>query len=158
MDNIVNVNMGEMAVGKNSGVLATAGVGSCVVVCIYDKEQKIGGLAHTMLPRQHKELVDFGDHINSRYIDVAIPKLLEEIEALGAKRENLIAKLVGGANIFQIFSSEKGKSIGEQNIESARAECEKFGIKIIREDVGGTGGKSVEFNLANGVLNVNLKM
>jgi len=42
--------MGEGVVTREPHIISSSGLGSCVVVTIYDTKHKIGGLAHIMLP------------------------------------------------------------------------------------------------------------
>ena len=44
------VPMGGLGISKEKNVLKTF-VGSCIALCIYDIEKKIGGMAHIMLPK-----------------------------------------------------------------------------------------------------------
>jgi len=72
------VAAGEIAVGLAGEVLAARGVGSCVVVALYDPVARLGGLAHAMLPRRGNA----GDE-PLKYVDAAIERLLAELEAAG---------------------------------------------------------------------------
>jgi len=54
MKNIITIKTAELAVGHNDDIIKTGSVGSCVVIAIYDKETKIGGLAHSMLPERRE--------------------------------------------------------------------------------------------------------
>ena len=40
-DNIININMGEMAVGNNKSIIKTSGIGSCLAIILYDKEKEV---------------------------------------------------------------------------------------------------------------------
>ena len=50
MSNVVRVGMAEYKIAKSPAVLVTLGLGSCVGVALHDSINKIGGLAHVMLP------------------------------------------------------------------------------------------------------------
>lgn len=157
MGKVVQVCMGGMSVGKDNVVFSTGGIGSCVVICMFDKERRIGGLAHSMLPKKRELVADDGDS-EAKYVDQAILNLISKLVHLGANKDALAAKLVGGATMFNIFHGRDQKSIGEQNIEIAHDELRRHNIKLMGEDVGGTSGKMAEFNVANAILNVNLKI
>ena len=45
------LNIGELAVSKESATLETI-LGSCVAVCLWDEQQRIGGLNHYLLPSE----------------------------------------------------------------------------------------------------------
>src|SRR6187401_2925754 len=85
-------------------------LGSCVAVCLYDVVHGYGAINHYMLPWWN------GAGIPSpKYGDVAVMRLIEAMEQLGCRRENLVAKVFGGADQLTI-----GK-IGEKNIATAES-------------------------------------
>jgi chemotaxis protein CheD len=90
---------------------------------------------------------------DTRYVDVAIDEMLQRIEAVGAKRKDMEAKLIGGANMFPSLDSD----IGRDNILSAKKKLKKERIQIVGESVGGSQGKSVEFCPATGIVTVKSK-
>lgn len=171
--------MGDIAVIKEPHNLITSGVGSCLVVTLYDPKRQIGALAHTMLPLSPTQSTEHETRLpgslssegllgqqaclvaeqvsakvkDTKYIDVAIDEMLQRMQAQGSKREDLEAKLIGGANMFPSFNS----NISENNILSAKEELRKKGIKIVGECVGGSQGRSVEFSPATGAVTVKIK-
>ena len=44
------VRMGEIAAVEGQHELVASGIGSCLVVTLYDPERKIGALSHAILP------------------------------------------------------------------------------------------------------------
>ena len=176
----IEVHMGHIAVIEGSHNLITSGVGSCLVITLYDPKLQIGALAHTMVPSSAKRDTQYHQrasaHISleastvaqacavaervsteaedTKYVDVAIDKMLKGLEANGSKREDLEAKLIGGANMF---SSIISNDIGKDNILSAREKLQAEGIKIVGECVGGSQGRSVEFSPTTGVVAVKVK-
>src|ERR1700733_12179457 len=93
-------------------------LGSCVGVVLYDRAAKLGGLAHIVLPSA-RGATDYP----GKYADTAIPALIADFDRrLGGKvRARLIAKLVGGANMFQMdpsLSESSGLNIGRRNQEA----------------------------------------
>ncbi|MFH1287713.1 MAG: chemotaxis protein CheD [bacterium] len=151
METIFEIQMGEMAVGKGGDILAASGIGSCVAVTLYDAKCKIGALAHAMLPS--RRLRDKPP--DARYVDMAIDAMLEKMQAQGARKEDMEAKLVGGSNMFAAF--EPNESIGKKNIASAKEGLKKHGIPVAGECVGGSQGRSVEFSIATGIVTVKTK-
>jgi chemotaxis protein CheD len=166
MSDTINIKTSELAVAKNSGIIKTGSVGSCVVISIYDRENKVGGLAHAMLPtRKHKsdndeeaEEIDYEPgNKSSKYADESVDNLVKGMKKKGANLDNMVAKLVGGASMFKKLTGNS-HNIGMKNIESARTRLDELGIKIENEDTGGSSGKLVELHLVNGVLEVNTKL
>ena len=170
--------MGQIEVGKAEDELIASGIGSCLVITFYDPKHKIGALAHTMLParRMHALSPSASLRVNSaeesfearsseherrknpespdtRYADTAIDEMLKRIEAEGAKREFIEAKIIGGANMFSAFES----SIARDNISYSKEILKKLGVVIAGECVGGSQGRSVEFLVASGVVTVKTK-
>lgn len=72
---------------------------------------------------------------------------------MGTKPENLKAKLVGGSKMFRFLSGDD-HGIGFRNAEMARKQLLLLGIPIESEDVGGSVGRSAEFNIDNGLVQV----
>ncbi len=150
----ISVKTAELAVGHNDDILKTGSVGSCVVITLYDPKAKVGGLAHAMLPHNKK-----GEPSTSpaKYVSEAIDNLVAGIEEIGGDRKHFVAKLVGGATMFQRLTENK-HSIGNMNAEVSREHLQKLGIRLDKEDTGGSSGKMVEFHLTNGVVNVTTKL
>lgn len=127
--------------------IVTIGLGSCVGIAIYDNVRKIGGLAHIMLP----DSTQFSN-VNKpgKFADLAIPLLLQELEAMGVSRRNLTARIGGGASMFNF--SDKGliMDIGNRNIRSVRDTLQRLSIPIKGEDVGGNQGRTMILDVATG--------
>ncbi|MCK4997314.1 chemotaxis protein CheD [Candidatus Pacearchaeota archaeon] len=137
----INVRMSECEMASGDVILETLGLGSCVAICIYSKEKKLGGLAHIMLPhRINYEITEF------RFADEAIFFMLKDFKKNGCENKDLVAKIVGGASMFEGLSNH----IGQDNVETIRAEFEKQGVKIAAEEVFGNHGRSIWFDLNDG--------
>lgn len=89
----------------------------------------------------------------NKYADVAIPESVRLIEDLGGCRSSLIAKIAGGACMFDL-SRDGGPDIGRRNVEATKAMLEVLNIPLTAEDIGGERGRSVEFHLDTGELRV----
>jgi chemotaxis protein CheD len=163
MSDQISIKTAELFVSQGDVIIETGSIGSCIVIALYDEENKVGGMAHAMLPSRKgpkpetEELSNETGNTSARYADEAIENLLILIRQEGGKKENLTAKLIGGASMFKKLSGDN-LGMGHQNTEAARAKLMFHGIRIEKEDVGGSSGKMVEFNLANGVVEVNTKL
>ncbi len=147
----IEVAMGAVAAARPPDNLAASAVGSCVVIILYDPGRQIGAMAHAMLP--HHSQATKHESQDTRYIDAAIDEILKRAATSGAKREDLEARLVGGANMFPEFKSH----IGKNNVLNAKKKLEEEGIKIVGECVGGSVGRSVEFCVTSGIVTVTTK-
>jgi len=151
------VKISDFAVGRAPQILTTQGIGSCIAVCLYDKEKKIGALAHIMLPKSMESMIG-GEQINPlRFVDTALPLVILEIEKAGGQRNRLSAKIVGGAHMFKVFGGAEN-DLGSKNLKAVEEFLTANGIKIESEDVGGNVGRSLEFDLSSGVVRVITKM
>ncbi len=137
------VGIGEFRVAKGA-ILKTIGLGSCVALSLYDPSQRIGGLAHVMLPRSNNGTVR-----SAKYADQAVEMMLERMEMLGSDRSRVIAKMAGGAQVFKHMTMDVLK-IGDRNVEAIRQTLRDFGIRLVSEDVGGNQGRTVYFFTTDG--------
>ena len=148
--------MKQIIVGIAEGKIARCGehlvsyaLGSCVGVCLYDSNKKLGGMAHIVLPHN-----SWGSDQKNPYkfADEGIKALLSEMVRCGAKRENLRAKIAGGAKMFQ--SAGKEWEIGELNVAAVKAALLKEGIQLDGEDTGKDYGRTIRFSADDGKLTI----
>jgi chemotaxis protein CheD len=146
--------MAAMKVDSRPVELLTS-VGSCVAVCLYDSARKCGGLAHIMLP--HSSLGP-QEPLPSKYADTAVPALIRAIRgltSLSGVESRLSAKIAGGANMF-VNTHATGLDIGAKNTKAVHQALAEYKVRLISEDVGGSHGRRISFNLASGVIVVKL--
>lgn len=142
-DDIV-VQMGRCAVARDRGRLVALGLGSCVAVIAHDPVGRVGGLLHVVLPA--KELAR--DRTNpARTAETGVPFLLQQVVAAGARRERLVARLVGGATMFADLLPRDAVHIGERNVRACREALRAAGVPVVAEAVGGQAGRSVWFDV-----------
>lgn len=150
---IIEVDMADLKISSAPNILRSSGIGSCLMITIYDVEKKIGGLAHVMLPDSNKV-----PHSNpQRFVDRAIEIILEKLEKLGCKRADLEAKVIGGANMFKVLSTGP-EGIGAQNVEAAKEKLAEESVKVAASATGGNSGRSAEFDLQNGLITVKTRI
>jgi len=121
----------------------TTVLGSCVAVCLWDPLRRIGGINHFLLPLWNGEGLP-----TPRYGNIAIDALVERMQALGACRSGLQAKVFGGAAMWE--NSNGLLAVGERNIALARTQLDRHRIPIISADVGGDAGRKIIFETASG--------
>jgi chemotaxis protein CheD len=91
----------------------------------------------------------------SKYADTAVPALINGIWVLTGKQNRLSAKIAGGANMFA-SAGVSGLDIGEKNIKAVRNALHAHRVRLIGEDVGGSHGRRISFDLSSGVTVVRL--
>jgi chemotaxis protein CheD len=130
------IGIGEYRVGSLR--MASIGLGSCIGLTLYDPELKIGAMVHIMLPESSGRTDRPG-----KYADTAIPLIISELAALGSKKRSLVAKMSGGATMFEAFSASM--NIGQRNTEKVKALLAEHNIRLAAEETGGKMGRSVYF-------------
>jgi len=131
--------------------LYTVGLGSCVGIVMYDKELKLGGMAHIMLPDSRQ----FADVCNPlKFADLAIPMLLEDMQKLGSKKQNVIAKIAGGASMFNFADKKMNMDIGRRNSVAVKQILDIMRIPLIRDDVGGNKARTMILDTKTGVVSI----
>lgn len=144
----IRVCIADYKVSKSPFCVATLGLGSCIGICLYDINTKVGGLAHIMLPDSTEYGVSRGNDL--KYADVTIPKMIDDMISLGASIKNIRAVIVGGGNMFINSSIPLEHSIGYKNQISVKNILKNFGIPVVCSDLGGNIGKTVYFCLKDG--------
>lgn len=150
MSNVISVGMADLKTTKAPNILMTAGLGSCIGICIHDPIQKWGAMAHIMLPTAGS--ANGGNP--AKYADTAMDVLVTEILRLGASKSRLRAKMAGGAQMFSFPGKPPVLKIGDRNAEQVIIELKRLGIPLLVSDVGGSFGRTIHFDVGTGDLKV----
>ena len=145
METKITIGIADMKMAKDSGVLITYALGSCIGICLHDPAIKLGAMVHIMLPINMEE----GRKSTMKYADTGIRETLRLMEAKGASRARITAKIAGGAKMFEM-SGNLG-NIGQRNIESVHMHLKRAGIRLLKEDVGGSVARTLLFDVASGM-------
>ena len=145
-DSKITVGIADMKMAKERGMLITYALGSCIGICLYDQKIKLAALVHIMLPLN----METGRKNPLKYADTGIRETLRMMEAKGASRSPITAKIAGGAKMFDVNGGSMG-NIGQRNIESVHMNLKKEGIQLLREDVGGSVARTLLFDPATGL-------
>ncbi|MDD5438901.1 MAG: chemotaxis protein CheD [Candidatus Omnitrophica bacterium] len=137
----IDVDTGEVKAGKGTVTLRSRTIGSCVVVAGYCVKEKIGALAHVMVPGKSPHASG-----STKYAIDAIDELLSLLALRGARAKNIEVCLVGGANVLK----SKDDTICKNNIDSVIKYLNEKKITIRVTALGGTERRSVSFNIASG--------
>ncbi len=143
------IGIAEYVVVHNPAVLVTLGLGSCVGISIRDPVARFGGLAHILLPsikesNNKENLLKFADSA----IEIVVDSLLKK----GCVKSRLEAKIAGGASMFSFGNSTM--NIGERNVLSVKQKLKEMNIPLLACDTGANYGRTIEFNIASGVMSV----
>ena len=141
------IGIADMKMARGQGMLVTYALGSCIGICLHDPALKLGALVHIMLPIN----MEAGRKNPMKYADTGIRETLKEMEAKGASRARMTAKIAGGAMMFKDGGSGSLGNIGQRNIESVRLNLKKEGIRLLKEDVGGSVARTLLFDVDSGL-------
>lgn len=141
------VRVAHAAVTEGEGVLATVGLGSCVAILLYEPDEGVAGMAHVLLPAPHRSAER---EAWAKYASTAVPHLMREMEARGAHRARVVARLVGGASMFGAGRTASLSGAGERNLAAAREALAQAAIPLTGEEVGSGHGRSVHLYAADG--------
>jgi len=146
------VKIADMQVGKSPQIIASYGIGSCVVISLYDPLKKIGGMLHFVLPEYNRK----GNSPKNplRYGNISIKLFIQRLEEAGGDKKRMVAKVAGGALMFPMLIKNPETAIGKRNVEVAKQELENARIQIVGEDTGGEYGRSIELFLQSGKLKI----
>ncbi|MFR4352150.1 MAG: chemotaxis protein CheD [Roseburia sp.] len=147
MGNVIKVGMADLNICRAPDVITTLGLGSCIGLVLYDPTSKIGGMVHYMLPdstkvRNNTNIAKFGD--------TGIKELLRRVTAAGANRARMVAKIAGGARMFEVSGLSDVGNIGARNAEMAKIVLKQLGIRLVAEDTGLNYGRTVELHCETG--------
>ena len=145
---VVHVGVADLCVVASRRLLVSSALGSCMGVALYDRTHRVGGLAHIMLPSQVRTN---GYHPVGKFADMAIPVMIEQMKKAGANPVRLVAKIMGGAEMFVDTGTV---SIGERNIFAVKSMLRTSGIRVVASDVGGHHARTIEFDTGTGVVTV----
>ncbi len=139
MGRMIKVGMADLNICKPPDNLTTLGLGSCIGIALYDPSTKITGLAHIMLP-DSKQIRN--NTSIEKFADTGIQKLYDDMIKAGANKSRIVAKIAGGAKMFQIADSSM--NVGERNALASKAKLKQLGIRLLAEDTGLNYGRTVE--------------
>ncbi|MBN2352530.1 MAG: chemotaxis protein CheD [Spirochaetales bacterium] len=125
-------------------------LGSCVSVCLTDVRNRYGGINHYQLPEPfplEPESTKFGS--------TSIRKLIESFLEFGSNREDLRARVLGGA---AMSGNHQSRQVADLNIEIANRLLAENNISIYARDTGGTMGRKIWFYTDTGELTLSLLM
>lgn len=147
----IAIGIAEYKITREPNRLITLGLGSCVGVSVYDPVNRVGGLIHVMLP--DSTLFEKQTSKPGKFADTGIPLMIRDILSCGVKINNLEAKLVGGA---QMFDGVDHFRIGQRNIEKSDWVLSQIGIRVIARETGGNKGRTMILDTVTGQVTIRL--
>ena len=134
----VKVLPGEYYVDDQDLLIMTT-LGSCIAACLWDRNARVGGMNHFMLPDGAGE--------SGRYGSFAMELLINEMLKRGANRSSIEAKVFGGG---QVISGMNTMNVGERNTAFVLEYLKTERITVVSKDVLDVYPRKVCFLPASG--------
>ncbi len=142
MKQVTDINVGEIEVSARKIILRAIALGSCIGLAAYDSVNRIGAVAHIMLPgRAPSKSAE-----KTRYAEDAVEQLLLRMADAGAVKRNIQACLVGAGNVLE----KDDDTICCSNIASVTRILRDSDIPVKASLLGGTRRKSVSLDVETG--------
>ncbi len=122
----VKVLPGEFFVADEDLLVMTT-LGSCIAACLWDREKRVGGMNHFLLPEGSGKDGDSG-----RYGSFAMDLLIGEMVKRGATRSTMEAKVFGGG---AVISGMNTINVGERNTAFVLDYLRTERITVVSKDV-----------------------
>ena len=143
------IGIGEAAIAGADSLIVTHALGSCVAVCLWDPEARVGAMLHFLLPESRVN-PDRAKKQPGTFADTGIPLLIHAAMARGLNKKRARAHLFGGAAV----GAQGGLDVGKRNALAARRLLWQHGIFVHAEALGGTDPRTVNFSVSDGTYQV----
>jgi chemotaxis protein CheD len=140
------IHSGQLYVAARPSYIHTV-LGSCIAVCIYDSKTGISGMNHYLLPLWNNDGLQ-----SPKYGNIAIPKLIEAMEAVGCQKRDMVVKIFGGASPNDMQHTNENMMIGKRNYQIAIEILQQYNIKIVAQDIGGIRGRKIVMDSVSGKI------
>jgi chemotaxis protein CheD len=121
----VKILPGEYFVTAEDMVLVAV-LGTCVAACIRDRERRIGGMNHFMLPTDcdAERAMEYGAGVMQGLVDCLLDK--------GAQADSLEAKIFGGG---AVSGTGEASAPGERNADFVAEYLRDSGVAVLARDL-----------------------
>lgn len=136
----VTIHIGEYFASSEPVVVSTF-LGSCVAACLYDPDNRIGGMNHFLVPGK-ASFKDF--NAEARFGINAMELLINSMMKLGANRYRIKGKVFGGAHVIPALSEEG--AVGRKNSDFIIEFMERENIDVVSRDLGGHNSRRIYFH------------
>ena len=134
---------GEFYAGREP-VIAETLVGSCVAVCLYNYKEGFGAMNHFLMDRPK----DPADADIGWYGTTSMRHMIDTALKIDPAVTHYRAGIFGGAAVLETAAADGG--IGIANVEVALEVLRSAHIRVTRQEVGGTRGRRIRFNMQTG--------
>ncbi len=143
---VVTIYSGNYYVSNDPEVVIYTLLGSCIAVCLFDAQKRIGGMNHFMLPRQSPYSYKSKGSTPGWFGSDSLDLLIGEILKMGGSLSHLKAKVFGGAQVVENLDLSNA-NVSTSNINFTLDYLGEKKIPVIAKDVGGYSGRKVFYKL-----------
>ncbi len=141
---------------KQNLVISSSEIGSSVAMAVYDKQSRMSGMAHIILPdssisNYHDIHEEYG-----KFADTAVPAVLSRLLSLGSKKENLVIKIAGGIDVLNANEDSYPFNVGQRNINAVLEEIKKLNLKVNNFDIGGYKSRILKLDVIKGMFYIKI--
>src|SRR5512147_1250914 len=147
----LHVSAGSYHVGPAQPITLEAFLGTCVGVALFDRDARVGGLAHFLLPEPVSMDAAWQPE---KYAASGMPLFLEALYKAGAQPAGLRATLAGGALVGPVDDTDLNLDIGGRTAETAARILRAEGIRIDRAETGGFFSCCIQMDLQDGACRI----
>lgn len=133
------INPGHVVFSRQPSLLFSV-CGNSVIITIWDRMHRSGGMAHCVFPKRR-----IREKPSNYNLDTALPLLVNQFLDHTAHTRNLEAQIFGGGSLRGVSQKRAVKIVN-----SARKILKRFSISVASEDTGGEVGRKVVFNTYSG--------
>lgn len=133
------VNSGHLAFTREPTLLSSV-CGCGVVVTVWDRIKRRGGMAHCVFPK-----LRFREKPTNYHVDVAIPLLMRQFFNYASYSERLEAQIFGGGHLRGV-----SQRLSAKTVKATRKALKRFHVMVTSEDIGGSVGRKIIFNTFSG--------
>lgn len=147
------VGVADLAASRDDQAsIVTYALGSCLGLMIHDPVARVGAMLHVMLPDSSIDASKAASN-PAMFVDTGVPRLFQEAYRLGAVKERMVVKVVGGAAVqggVDMFE------IGKRNMVALRRILWKNNVMIKSLDVGGNVARTATLNVGDGSVTMRI--
>ena len=128
MSEMIRVGMADYKLCATPDKISTLGLGSCMGVIIYESTKNTQ------------------NQYRMKFADTCLLDMYHELLARGGLKENLRAKIAGGAKMFAHHSDNELLNVGHHNNQAVRKFLQEKNIPIVADDSGKDFSRTIVFD------------
>lgn len=147
---INQIRMGEYIVGTIPCSIKCLGIGSAVIIYLYDDIYRVYGCAHVIFGEYNDDKITRESQKN-KYASIVLDKMIKEMKDKGAKK--IKAKICGACGI-KVMGSNKIIDGNSKLVPYIKTKLLSENIVLEAQDLGGISGRCIVVNTDLNKINI----